>query len=93
MKLTFIAAALFAGSLLSLNNSHAAEVLRISPQLEQQVISWRRDLHQHPELSNREFRTAKVVEDHLRKLGLEVQTGSAAGTTRRYGCAASHGTN
>jgi amidohydrolase len=77
MKLTFIAAALFAGSLLSLNNSHAAEVLRISPQLEQQVISWRRDLHQHPELSNREFRTAKVVEDHLRKLGLEVQTGIA----------------
>jgi len=77
MKLTFIAAALFAGSLLSLNNSHATEVLRISPQLEQQVISWRRDLHQHPELSNREFRTAKVVEDHLRKLGLEVQSGIA----------------
>jgi len=42
-----------------------------------EVIRWRRDIHQHPELGNREFRTAKLVEDHLRKLGLEVQTGVA----------------
>jgi amidohydrolase len=41
------------------------------------VISWRRDIHQHPELSNRETRTAKIVADHLRALGLEVQTGVA----------------
>lgn len=41
------------------------------------VIRWRRDIHEHPELGNREFRTAKLVEDHLRKLGLEVQTGVA----------------
>src|SRR5690606_34544645 len=34
------------------------------------VIAWRRDIHQHPELSNREFRTSKLVADHLRKLGL-----------------------
>lgn len=54
-----------------------AEPLRISPELEQQVISWRRDLHQHPELSNREFRTAKVVTEHLQQLGLTVQTGIA----------------
>lgn len=54
-----------------------AETLRISPDLEQQVISWRRDLHQHPELSNREFRTAKVVTEHLQQLGLTVQTGMA----------------
>ncbi len=39
------------------------------------VVAWRRDLHQHPELANRETRTAKVVADHLRKLGLEVRTG------------------
>jgi len=37
------------------------------------VIAWRRDFHQHPELSNREFRTAKIVADHLRTLGLEVR--------------------
>lgn len=41
------------------------------------VVAWRRDIHQHPELGNREFRTAGVVADHLRSLGMEVQTGVA----------------
>lgn len=41
------------------------------------VIEWRRDIHQHPELSNREVRTSKVVADHLKSLGLEVKTGVA----------------
>jgi amidohydrolase len=45
--------------------------------LEPKVIAWRRDIHQHPELGNREVRTAKLVADHLRALGLEVQTGVA----------------
>ncbi len=51
--------------------------ITISNQLEKKVIEWRRDLHQNPELSNREFRTAKVIEKHLTDLGLEVQTGIA----------------
>ncbi len=38
------------------------------------VVAWRRDIHQHPELGNREFRTAKLVADHLRSLGMDVQT-------------------
>src|SRR5688572_23068573 len=42
--------------------------------LEPRVIAWRRDIHQHPELGNREVRTAKLVADHLRSLGIEVQT-------------------
>ena len=41
------------------------------------VVEWRRHLHQFPELSNREFKTSKFVEEHLRKLGLEVRTGIA----------------
>ncbi len=41
------------------------------------VVEWRRHVHQNPELGNREFKTAKFVEDHLRKLGLEVRTGIA----------------
>ncbi len=45
--------------------------------LEEQVIKWRRDIHEHPELSNREFRTSKLVADHLRTLGLEVKTNIA----------------
>ena len=38
------------------------------------VVAWRRDFHEHPELSNQEFRTAKIVADHLRSLGMEVDT-------------------
>ncbi|MBM4217291.1 MAG: amidohydrolase [Gammaproteobacteria bacterium] len=45
--------------------------------LEPRVIEWRRDLHRNPELSNREFRTSKVVADHLNRLSLEVQIGIA----------------
>ncbi len=46
--------------------------------IEARLIQWRRDFHEHPELGNREFRTAAVVADHLRALGLdEVRTGVA----------------
>ncbi len=45
--------------------------------LESKVIAWRRDFHQHPELSNRETRTSKRVSEHLDALGLTVQTGVA----------------
>jgi len=41
------------------------------------VVTWRRDFHQHPELSNREMRTSGIVAEHLRRLGLEVKTGVA----------------
>jgi len=42
-----------------------------------QVVAWRRDIHQHPELGNRETRTARIVTEHLRSLGMEVRTGVA----------------
>ena len=45
--------------------------------VEPKVIAWRRDFHQNPELGNRETRTAKVIAEHLKRLGLEVQTGVA----------------
>ena len=45
--------------------------------IEQKVIAWRRDIHQNPELGNREFRTSKLVAEHLRGLGLDVRTGVA----------------
>ena len=41
------------------------------------VIEWRHDIHQHPELANREFRTSRKVADHLESLGLAVETGIA----------------
>ena len=45
-----------------------------SRKLESKVIECRRDIHQHPELGNREFRTSKLVADRLRALGIEVRT-------------------
>ena len=47
---------------------------RTAASIEDQVIAWRRDIHQNPELSNREFKTAEKVEKHLKSLGIEVQT-------------------
>jgi len=44
---------------------------------EPRVITWRRHLHQYPELSNREVKTAAYVAEHLKALGLKVQTGVA----------------
>ena len=45
--------------------------------VEASAVAWRRDLHQHPELSNRETRTAALIAEHLRRLGIEVRTGVA----------------
>jgi len=46
-------------------------------ELYDKVVEWRRHIHQYPELSNREFETAAKVADHLRSLGIEVETGVA----------------
>ncbi len=46
-------------------------------EIESKVIDWRRHLHQNPELSNRETKTAAYIADHLKALGLKVQTGVA----------------
>jgi amidohydrolase len=43
--------------------------------LRQQLINWRRDFHQNPELAFEEYRTAGIVAEELNRLGLEVQTG------------------
>ena len=42
--------------------------------LMEKVIEWRHDIHEHPELGNREFRTSKKIEEHLRSLGMQVET-------------------
>lgn len=54
-----------------------AEVARATEALVPRLVELRHDLHRHPELSNRETRTAGVVERELRRLGLEVRTGIA----------------
>ncbi len=50
------------------------KLMLAADQLEAQVIEWRREIHQNPELSNREFNTAKKIAAHLESLGIEVQT-------------------
>lgn len=53
------------------------ETAKGASEIEAKVIEWRHHLHENPELSNREFETAKYVEKHLRSLGMEVKTGIA----------------
>ena len=53
-----------------------ADNQRVAAEL-QQITAWRRDLHEHPELSNRETRTSKLVADELKKLGYDVHVGLA----------------
>ena len=45
--------------------------------IEPRCIAWRRDFHQNPELGNNEFRTSKIIVEHLKRLGLEVKEGVA----------------
>ena len=56
-------------------SSLTAQIDAAAYALEAQIVDWRRDFHQHPELGNREFRTSAIVAAHLRKLGFdEVRT-------------------
>jgi len=48
------------------------DIKTMSESIENKVIEWRRDFHQNPELSNREFETAKKIATHLKNLGFEV---------------------
>jgi amidohydrolase len=54
-----------------------AEIDRRAAAIEQELLAWRRHLHQHPELSNREMETSKFVAEKLRGFGLDPQTGIA----------------
>ncbi len=54
-----------------------AKVFQKAESIESKVIAWRRDFHEHPELGNREFKTAEKIAKHLRSLGIEVATGVA----------------
>jgi amidohydrolase len=58
--------------------AHDAAISAAADDIEPKVIAWRRDLHQNPELGNREFRTSKLIAAHLKSLGvIEVREGVA----------------
>jgi amidohydrolase len=54
-----------------------SKIDKMAAEIEPKVIEWRRHFHQNPELSNREFKTAEKVAEHLRSLGIETKTGIA----------------
>ena len=61
----------------AIGSAQSTKILKLIDDIEPKVIDWRRDFHQNPELSNREFRTSKIIADYLKSLGIEVQTGVA----------------
>ena len=71
LRLLFVLILLTAGVLAA--QSARPGVARAAAAIEDKVIGWRHHLHEHPELSNREFETAKYVAAHLRGLGIEVR--------------------
>ena len=77
---TFALSAVLAAPIIVASQSSqplAADIDRLTTAIEPELIQWRRYLHEHPELSNREVETAKYVADHLRSFGLTPQTGIA----------------
>ncbi|WP_397596785.1 amidohydrolase [Silanimonas sp.] len=73
LSLALIAAAIVTARPVQADPSLDAAIAAIEPK----VVAWRRDIHQHPELGNREFRTSALVAEHLKGLGFDVETGVA----------------
>lgn len=76
MKLTYLSLflLLFCPIALKAQNNLYSQVDQLADKVEPKVIEWRRHFHQNPELSNREFKTAEKIAEHLKQLGLEVRT-------------------
>jgi metal-dependent amidase/aminoacylase/carboxypeptidase family protein len=77
MKKSIISCCVAMGLMSSFSANASTEHKKLLHNVEDKVIEWRRDFHQNPELGNREVRTAKIVAEHLKNLGMEVETGIA----------------
>ena len=75
MALLMAAVALPAGAQAAGARITPAQIDAAARAVEPKTIEWRRDFHTHPELSNRETRTAEQIAKRLRALGIEVKTG------------------
>lgn len=75
LKLTTLALiSMFSFQLIAQKSNYRELIAKNADKLEPKVIAWRHDIHQNPELGNREFRTAELVAKHLQSLGMEVKT-------------------
>jgi amidohydrolase len=73
-KLVFVITYLVSSTILNAQKTTIeSQIESAVNKIESRCIAWRRDFHEHPELSNREFRTSKIIADHLRSLGIEVK--------------------
>lgn len=75
--LPLLASLLLPCSAVFAQDSLSAQIDKMAHEIESRMIEWRRDIHQNPELSNREFKTAGKVAAYLSGLGIEVKTGVA----------------
>lgn len=71
--LFFLALPLLVGA----QNNLKVDAAKRADAINEKVISWRRDFHEHPELGNLETRTAAIIAKHLQALGIQVKTGVA----------------
>ena len=75
-KTTALLIVFFAGQHISAQDITAVIAAKAMA-IQTKLVEWRRHLHQNPELSNREFKTSVYIVDHLKNLGLEIQTNIA----------------
>ena len=76
LRITLLAVCLLAAATAGAQDLRT-DLDRLADAVEPKVIEWRHDIHEHPELGNREFRTSALVAAHLQALGYEVRTGVA----------------
>src|SRR6187401_2595269 len=73
LTLLFVPSSLFLCAQKKVNTDQTSKISTATDKIESKCIAWRRDIHEHPELGNNEYRTAKLIADHLRSLGIEVK--------------------
>ena len=77
LAISFIFSSIITFSQKKQNSDLAERITNAAIEIESKCIAWRRLIHENPELGNREFKTAKLIADHLRSLGIEVKEGVA----------------
>ena len=75
LNLLFVSSSLFLCAQKKISTDQTDKINKATDKIESKCIAWRRDIHEHPELGNNEHRTAKLIADHLRSLGIEVKEG------------------
>src|SRR4030095_6864876 len=75
MKKLLLATLIISNSYCFAQQNLSSVIEQKSIALQSKLVDWRRSIHKHPELGNREFNTAKFIVEHLTALGIEVKTG------------------